>query len=226
MLDNGVEQRDQVGALLVQFRPGDPLLGNTVDCREIELLVVGAQRKEELEHQVEHFVRARVFPVDLVDDDDRLQMQIQGFLQDEFGPRERPFCGIDQEQDAVNPRQCSLNLAAEVGVSRRVDDVDLYAVVVDRGVLGENRNTALFLEIVRVHDAGDQLLVLPECPRLPEHMVHQRRLAVINVRDDRDIADVFSLHSVRRANKKGLQRMPIAGGRNRVSTSPFRGKSS
>jgi hypothetical protein len=41
-------------------------------------------------------------------------------------------------------------------VAGGVDDVDLGVVIVDRGVLGENGDAALFFEVVGVHDAlGD-----------------------------------------------------------------------
>ena len=40
MVDDGVEEGDQVVALLVQLIAGDPLFGDAVDRREIELRVV------------------------------------------------------------------------------------------------------------------------------------------------------------------------------------------
>ena len=44
------------------------------------------------------------------------------------------------------------------------------------------------------------LLVLAEDPGLAEHLVHQRRLAVIDVRDDGDIANRHgSIGNVRRS---------------------------
>jgi hypothetical protein len=86
--------------------------------------------------------------------------------------------------------QAALDLAAEVGVPRRVDDVDLDPAVPDGGVLGEDRDPLLALEVHRVEDALGDLLVLPERAGLPEHRVDERRLAVIDVRDDRDVADV------------------------------------
>jgi hypothetical protein len=44
--------------------------------------------------------------------------------------------------------QASLDLAAEVGVPRSIDDVDLVVLPTDRRLLGENRNAALALLIV------------------------------------------------------------------------------
>ena len=125
MDEDGVEQRLEVGAVVVQLALRDPLLCDAVDGREIELLVVRTEREEELEHQVEHLVRARVLPVDLVDDDDRLQVQVERFLQDELRSGQRTFGRIDEQEDAVHHRERALDLAAEVGVAGGVDDVDL-----------------------------------------------------------------------------------------------------
>lgn len=53
--------------------------------------------------------------------------------------------GVDQQQGAVGHTQHALDLAAKVGVARSVDDVDLNVLVLDRDVLGENRDAALAL---------------------------------------------------------------------------------
>lgn len=66
---------------------------------------------------------------------------------------------VDQQQGAVGHTQHALDLTAKVGVARGVDDVDLDVLVLDRDVLGENRNAALALLVVRVQDAVLDLLV-------------------------------------------------------------------
>jgi hypothetical protein len=56
-------------------------------------------------------------------------------------------------------------------VTRRVDDVDLVGVVTvamaDGGVLGHYRDPLLALEVHRVHDSDDDLLVGAEGAALP-----------------------------------------------------------
>ena len=71
-----------------------------------------------------------------------------------------------------------------------VDEVELHAAVADRRVLREDRDALLALELHRVHDALVHVLVLAERARLPQHRVDERRLAVVDVRDDRDVAQV------------------------------------
>ena len=72
----------------------------------------------------------------------------------------------------------------------RVDDVVLDPVMVDRRVLGEDRDPTLPLERVRVHGSSLALLAFAINAALTEHRVDQSRLAVVDVRDDRDVADV------------------------------------
>ena len=58
----------------------------------------------------------------------------------------------------------------------------------DGGVLGQNRDAAFALEIGAVHGAFGDPLVRAKRAALVQHRVDQRRLAVIDVRDDGDVA--------------------------------------
>ena len=175
--------------MVLQFFLRDPLFGDAVDRGKIELPVVGSERKKELEHFVEHFVRPGVLPIDFVDHDDRLEVQFQRFLQDELRARQRSFSSIDQEQHAVDHFQRPFNLPCKIGVPRGIHNVDLYlfagfCLVEDRRVLGEDCYAALPLQLVRVHHARPHILVRAECSRLPQHMIDQRRLSMIDVGND------------------------------------------
>ena len=66
----------------------------------------------------------------------------------------------------------------------------------DGRVLGEDRDALLALEVDRVEDALADVLVLAERAGLPEHRVDERRLAVVDVRDDRDVAEVVAIGGV------------------------------
>ena len=80
----------------------------------------------------------------------------------------------------------------------RVDDVDLEPAVTNGRVLGEDGDALLALEIHRVEHAVGDVLVFAEGARLPEHRVDERRLSVVDVGDDRDVADVLAeRHSTR-----------------------------
>ena len=74
----------------------------------------------------------------------------------------------------------------------RVDDVDLRLAVPDGRVLGEDRDALLALEVHRVEDALVDVLIRAERAGLPEERVHERRLPVVDVRDDRDVAELVA----------------------------------
>ena len=155
------------------------------------MLVGGVERGEQVEHLVDDFDRTRVGAVHLVDDDDGLEAHAQRLRHHEFRLRQRALGGVDQHQGAVHHVEDALDLAAEVGVAGRVDDVDAGAMPFDRGGLGQDGDAALALEIVGIHGALDLALVLAVDPRLLQEPIDQGRLAVVDVRDD---GDVTKLH--------------------------------
>ena len=64
------------------------------------------------------------------------------------------------------------------------------ALVVDRRLLGEDRDPLLALEVAGVEHAIDDRLVAAERAGLAQHPVHERGLAVVDMGDDRDVAQV------------------------------------
>jgi small GTP-binding protein len=156
------------------------------------LLLVGVKVEDQLVDLIAHLPHARVGAVDLVDHQDHRQPRLERLAQHEARLRQRALGGVHQQQHAVDHRQPALHLAAEVRVARGVDDVELDVAVLDRGVLGEDRDALLALEVHRVHDAVVDVLIGAEGPGLPQHRVDQRRLPVVDVGDDRDVAQVLS----------------------------------
>ena len=137
---------------------------------------------------------ALVGAVDLVDDDDDAVTQLQRTGEDEARLRHGALSGVDEQDNAVDHLEDTLDLAAEVGVARGIDNVDLGVAVADGGVFGEDRDAALTLEVVRVHDAVDDLLIFAVHAALLEHFVDEGGLAVVDVGDDGYIAKFFILH--------------------------------
>ena len=72
--------------------------------------------------------------------------------------------------------------------SMDLHNVDLYVLVVDGGVLGQDGDAALPLQIVGVHDALHRGLIFPVDAALLEHLVYQRGLAVVHVGNNGDVA--------------------------------------
>ena len=124
-----------------------------------------------------------------------LQVELERLAQHEARLRHHALGGVDQQQHALDHLQHALDLAAEVGVAGRVDDVELDVAVPDRGVLGQDRDAAFAFERVGVHDARRDVLAFTKDAALPEHRIDERRLAVVDVGDDGDVAEIgTSLH--------------------------------
>ena len=190
----------EVGARLVQLGGGGARPARGVEERRVELLVGRLQVDEQAEHLVVHPERLGVGPVDLVDGDDGPEPQRQRLSGDEAGLRHRPLGRVHQDQDPVHHAQDPLDLATEIGVARRVHDVDLHALPAHGRVLGQDRDPPLPLQRVGVHDPLFHLLVGTEGSGLPEHLIHQGGLAVIDVGDDGQVTNQRAALSYRGRN--------------------------
>ena len=187
VFENRVEHRTHVGRRLGQVERRIAVQRRRVDDRKIELLVGRAELVEQIEGVIDDPVRTRAVTIDLVDHDDRLQSERQRLLGHEARLRHRTFYGVDQQQNAVDHRQHALDLAAEVGVSRRIDDVDVYALVIDGEILGENRDPPFLFQVVRIHDPFSDVLVRGEAAGLMQQLIDERGLAVVDVGNDGDV---------------------------------------
>ncbi len=196
ILENGIEQGLEIRPRHIRRVGCRAVAPRAEQHRGVELLGRGIEIHQKLEHLVHDLVDALVGAVDLVDDDDHAVPQLQRAGEDEARLRHGTLGGIDKEDDAVDHLQDTLYLAAEVGVARGIDDVDLGVAVADGGVLGKDGDAALALEIVRVHHAVHDLLIFAVHAALLEHFVNEGGLAVVNVGDDGDVAKLVVLHSI------------------------------
>ncbi len=196
-VDQHVHEGPQVVGEVIGGEARLPVTRDAVQDREVDLVLAGVKVEEQLEDLVDDLLHAGVRPVDLVHDEHDRQIGLERLAQHETRLRQRPLGGVHEEHDAVDHGQPALDLAAEVGVAGGVDDVDLRLDAVrtspaHRGVLREDRDALLALEVHGVHDALVDVLVVAEHPRLPEHRVDQGRLPVVDVGDDGDVADVVA----------------------------------
>ena len=203
VFQQGLEDGSDVGALFLQVPGCDSGAAAGVEDREIERLIIGAKFDEQIEDLVEHLMGAGVGAVDLVDDDDRAKLVLEGLFQDEAGLGHGAFGGIDQEEDAVGHAEDAFDFAAEIGVAGGVDQVDLGGLavgagVIDGDVLGQDRDAALAFQRIGIQQGVLLDLAVAEIAALAQQGIDQRRLAVVDVGDDGDIADVVThlIHSM------------------------------
>ena len=173
---------------------GKSHLGAAIEERCVELILIRSQFEEQLQHLVVHPLRARGVTVDLVNHTYRLKPVAKRLAQYPARLRLRSADGIGQQQHAVDHLHHPLDLGAEVGVARCVDDVDGVVLPIDRRILGFDRDAFFALKIHRVHDPLSHHLIVPERATLLQQLVHQRGFAVIHVCDNRNISNMVCLH--------------------------------
>ena len=192
VVDDGLEQRLDVLALDAGFGADPARPGVGVEDREVDLVLVGVEVEEQLLDLVHDLGDAGVGPVDLVDHQHDGEPGLERLAQDETGLGQGAFRGVHQQEHAVDHGQAAFDLAAEVGVARRVDDVHLHAAPAHGRVLGQDGDALLTLEVAGVHHPVGQLLVGAEGAGLAQERVDQGRLAVVDVRHDGHVPDVIA----------------------------------
>ena len=133
--------------------------------------------------------------VDLVQHRDDLVMGVDGLI--DVGQRLRfdALAGVDHQQTALAGGQAAAHLIGEVDMAGRVHQVEGVGLAVG-GLVGEadrlrlDGDAALFLEIHVVEHLAGHLAVGQAAAGL-DQPVRERGLAVIDVRDNREVADAF-----------------------------------
>ena len=194
VFNDSFKQRFQIAAVVVHRIFGDAVAAVCVDDWEIELVVVGFQFHEQFQYFVFDFRNAGFGLVDFIDNYDRLQILFQRLAQYVFRLRHRAFEGVDEQQYAVNHIQNTFYFAAEIGMARRVDDIDLDAFMHDGRVFGQDRNAPFPFDIAGVHDSFGNLFIGAENVALLKHCVDQCRFAMVNVGNNCNIANILTFH--------------------------------
>ena len=195
ILEDGLEKGLEIGAGDLGGIARRALSAGAEEHGRVKLLIGRVKVHEKLKHLVNDLVDALVGAVDLVDDDDDSVTELKRARQDESRLRHRALGSVNEQDNAVDHLEDTLDLAAEVGVSRGIDDVYFRIAVAHGGVLCHDGYAALALKVVRVHDAVNYLLIFAVNAALLEHLVNERGLAVVNVRDDGNISEFLHLNS-------------------------------
>ena len=191
VLDDGVEERIQVFAGIVHVQHGVAQLGAGEDAGEVQLLLGGPQFDQQIEDLVLGPHGPGAGTVHLVDDHDGPQAQGQGLAGDELGLGHGAVEGIHHQQHGIHHAQDSLHLATEVGMAWSIHDVEAVAAPVQGRGLGQDGDAPLPLLVIAVHGPFLDPLVVPEHVGALEQGVNQGGLAMIDVGDDGEVADLL-----------------------------------
>src|SRR5262249_4972094 len=144
---------------------------------------------------IQDFLDACIRPIDFIDHDDGRKFRFEGLHQHVASLRQRSFTGIDQEDDAVHHFQSTFHLAAEIAVTRRIDNVDFDAAITDSRCLRKDGDSPLAFEIIGIHNAFHNLFIGSENTALPKHGVNKGGLTMINVGDDGYVSNLLIKHN-------------------------------
>ncbi len=146
------------------------------------------------------FLGVRGGKVDLVDGRHDVQVRIHG--QARVGDRLRldALRGVDHENGTLARGEAAGDLVGEVDVARRVDEVELVGLAVigvvhDAHGIRLDGDAALALDVPGVEQLRLPVALLHGAGEL-EDAVGNRRLAVVDVRNDGEVADVGGIKSI------------------------------
>src|SRR3989442_820771 len=83
----------------------------------------------------------------------------------------------------------------KVAMPGSVHDIDFRVMKKKCSIFRENSDAALAFQVVRIHHALDDGFVGTKNSALLEHGVNERSLAVVHVRDDGDVTNLFTHNS-------------------------------
>ena len=185
--DDRFKQRLHVLALHMVVVARVAVSRGRVNDGKFELVIIGSKLDKKVKYLVDDLLGSCAGTVDLIEHDQRLFAESERLFQHEARLWHTALKCINEQYNAVHHLQDALYLAAEIGVSGGVYNVDFDAVIHHGGGLGQNRDAALTLEVVGVHDSLLDVLVRSENAALTQQLVDQRRLAVVDVGNNRDV---------------------------------------
>ena len=160
----------------------------------LRVLDRGGELQEQILSLGHNLIDTGIRAVGLVYHDDDRELGGESLTQNETGLGKRALGGVDKQNHTIDHGQCALNLSTEVGVAGGVDDVNnkVFAVLAgalpaNGGVLSENGNALLALQIAGIHDAVYDFFVVAERARLAQHGINESGLAMVDVSDDGNV---------------------------------------
>ena len=161
---------------------------------------VEAGQADDVLHFLRHLVRVGRGQVDLVQDRHQLEVVFQRHIGIGEGLGLHALGGVHHEDSALAGGEAAADFVSEVHVARGVDEVELVHLAVLGGVVhgdgaGLDGDAAFPLD---VHVVEDLVLHRPLVHALGqfEDAVGEGGFAVVDVRDDAEVADVVSCHVV------------------------------
>jgi hypothetical protein len=148
---NGVQKVHNPFPLLGKRIHRPAVLGCSVNGGILQLIISCIKITKEVKYFAFYLLDSTGRSVNLIYDHDGLQALAESFLQDKLGLGHGPFCGTNDETDAIDHGHDPLDLPSEVLMTWRIDYVKLVVTIDDTGTLGEYGDASLLFQVIGVH---------------------------------------------------------------------------
>src|SRR3954454_20112815 len=148
MLQDGLEQRKKILAVLAHVHFGDSGLAVRVNDGEVELVFRRVEIDEKVVNFVQNFLYAGVRAIDLVDDQNGRKLGLESLHQHVTRLRQRAFARVNEQHHTIHDFQRALDFAAEVAMAGSIYDIDLSGAEANTSRLRQNGDSALPFQFV------------------------------------------------------------------------------
>ena len=193
-LDNGIQQRRHIHRVVFGSIARVPIHSRSKHNGKIKLLIAGFKLNHQVEHFVNHFVRTCTRAVNFVDHNHDAQPQRKSMLKHETRLRHGAFKRVNNKQRAISHVQHALHFTAEIGMARRIDNINLHIAVIDSDIFRKNGNAAFTFLVVAIKNPFFYLLICTKCSHCVQQAVDKCCFPVVYVRNNCHITDVFLFH--------------------------------
>ena len=193
MRQHGIKQGRHVWTPLFAsfafFHGGPAIDARGVNNWKVQLLISSTKFVKQIKCSIDNKIWTRTWLVNLVHNQNWAQTQGQSFLGHKTSLWHGSFLRINQQHNAINHRQRTLDLTTEVGVAWGVHDIDVGALPADRAIFSQNGDATLALDSVVVHHGIHNFFVVCKCAGLAKQLVNHGCFAMVNVGNDGDITN-------------------------------------
>jgi len=142
---------------------------------------------------LQHVVEIGILSVEASDHDDPRRLRLLELIPNGLRADLHPCGRVDQDDRGIGHAQSGMTVAGKVGEPRGVEEVDLGAVVGERGEGHVDGDAALVLLGIGVEDARAVVHLAQTCRGADEmeQRLDERGLAGAAVTGDRDVADAL-----------------------------------
>lgn len=144
---------------------------------------------EQFRHFLCHALRISRWQIDLIEHRNNCEIMFHSHIEHRQRLRLNTLRGIHEQNGSFTRGEAAAHLVPKIRMPRSVDEIELHTRILHTHRLELDGNPPLALQIHGIQQLRFHLTMLLGASQL-DHAVGKRGLAVIDVRDDAEIADI------------------------------------